>query len=194
MTTTEPVLLEDGLLLHLGTVPDDVRLDEVAFEEAWASHPAAPPIIRVATWVGPAPRWKQAFVHDYEFSGQVSVALPTMPPWVDRVLKWARREIDGRLNGVLVNWYDAALGHYIGPHRDSTLGLTLGAPIVTVSFGQSRLCRMCEGSGREARDILLTDGSVLVIPWTTNRAWKHAVPRTRVPGRRISVTLRAFDK
>jgi len=43
-------------------------------------------------------------------------------------------------------------------------------------------------------DLLATPGSVIVIPWETNLSWKHGVPKlAKYRGRRISVTLRAFQ-
>ena len=64
------------------------------------------------------PRWQQAYGVDYRFSGKVSKALP-IPVLLTPLVVWAKNQIDDRLNGMLLNWYDADLGHYIGRHRDS---------------------------------------------------------------------------
>lgn len=68
---------------------------------------------------GPAPRLggKQAFGKDYSFSGQISEALP-IPDFLEVFLDLQREAVDVRLNGLLVEWYDASLGHYIGQHRE----------------------------------------------------------------------------
>ena len=58
------------------------------------------------------------------------------------VLEWSRSEIHDGLNGVLLNWYDGTLGHYIGKHRDSTTNMVSGTPIVTVSLGEARVFRL----------------------------------------------------
>jgi hypothetical protein len=43
------------------------------------------------------------------------------------------------------------------------------------------------------RDSLAEAGTVFIMPYDTNRAWKHSVPKlARYRGRRISTTLRAF--
>ena len=71
-----------------------------------------------------------------------------------------------------------------------------GSPIVTVSFGETRTFRLTRGKGEDARalDVAATDGTVFVMPYDTNRVWKHAVPKSaRYKGRRISVTFRAFE-
>lgn len=70
-----------------------------------------------------------------------------------------------------------------------------GAPIVTLSFGETRTFRLARGMSpnRVVRDFTAVNGSVFVLPRETNDAWKHAVPKsTRYTGRRISVTVRGF--
>lgn len=86
-----------------------------------------------------------------------------------------------RLNCPLRNRYDGPLGHCIGPHHDHAEDLVEGTPIVTVSFGEERV-------------FPAPDGPVFVMPYDTDLAWKHEVPKSaRCRGRRISVTLRAFE-
>lgn len=107
-----------------------------------------------------------------------------------------RDEIDQRLKGVLVNWYDADLGHYIGRHRDSIEEMLVGAPIVTVSFGEPRLFRLrpWRNNAEKAEwDLVVENGSVVVIPFDTDLSFTHEVVRSRADrGKRISVTFRAF--
>src|SRR5207248_8223795 len=65
--------------------------------------------------------------------------------------------------GVLLNWYEGP-GHYIGPHHDSVKLMIDGAPIVTVSFGETRIFRLTQGKGVEAKTLNFpaTDGTVFV--------------------------------
>src|SRR5690606_27068782 len=127
------------------------------------------------------PRWQQAYGKDYEYTGRVNPALPfetlTVPiPKVEALVSWCRERIDDRLNGLLRNWYDGSLGHYIGKHRDSRTRMVSGAPIVTISFGESRVFRLrpWKGSTR-AVDFPARNGSVFVMPFDTNLAWTHEV-------------------
>jgi alkylated DNA repair dioxygenase AlkB len=132
---------------------------------------------------------------DYHYTGRTNRALP-VPPILERLLAWATEAIDPRLNGVLVNWYDGSLGHYIGRHRDSRVNLVPGAPIVTISFGEERIFRLRpwpNTRGKQSVDFQARDGKVFVMPFETNLAWTHEVPASsKWKGRRISVTLRAF--
>jgi alkylated DNA repair dioxygenase AlkB len=166
---------------------------EARFRELWALHPerfheiAQPFTGRTI----PLPRWQQAYARDYHYSGGVNCALP-LPPILEPCLAWACQQFDARLNGLLLNWYDADLKHYIGPHRDSIAGLVEGSPIVTISLGATRRFRL-RPKGEAFVDLLATDGTVFVLPWETNLNVKHEVPhRAGDVGRRISITLRAF--
>lgn len=175
-------------------LPQSLILSSSQFETLWTAHPSASAEIRMHDkWVK-IPRWQQAYGVDYRFSGQVSKAVP-IPELLTPLLVWARKEIDERLNGVLLNWYDADLGHYIGRHRDSIEDMLTGAPIVTFSFGEPRLFRLrpWRYSENTKWDFVVKNGSVVVIPFDTNLAFTHEVVRSRSDrGRRISVTLRAF--
>jgi alkylated DNA repair dioxygenase AlkB len=138
------------------------------------------------------PRWQQAFGADYHYTGRVNAGLP-VPAILRPLWDWCRGSIDARLNGLLLNWYEPGLGHYIGAHRDSTVNMAEGAPIVTVSLGGGRAFRLRPWKGKGYRDFAASDGSVFVMPFDTNLAWTHEVPsRKGDRGRRISVTLRAF--
>src|SRR5262249_12809988 len=141
------------------------------------------------------PRWQKAYGKDYRFSGGKAEA-DGVPALLAPFLAWAREQVEPRLNGLFVNWYDGDQGHYIGPHHDDTRDLVRGTPIVTISLGEERIFRFTlpgEGPAPRRKEVLISPGSVVVIPWDTNGVWKHSVPRkARYTGRRISVTVRAF--
>lgn len=182
--------------LWTGALPQALVLTFSQFETLWNNHPAAFQEIKMhGKWVK-IPRWQQAYGVDYRFSGQVSKALP-IPELLSPLLVWAKKEINERLNGMLLNWYDADQGHYIGRHRDSTANMVCGASIVTISFGESRLFRIRpwrKDSENAKRDFLVKHGSVVVLPYETNLTFTHEIVRTSADrGHRISVTLRAFE-
>lgn len=185
--------LGDGHTFSVSRLPYDLPSGPALFESLWQLHPAEYHEIVMAGRRVRTPRWQQAFGADYRYSGSINRALPLAPPLLP-LLDWARQAIDPGLNAVLMNWYDAALGHYMGRHRDSTGGMVRGAPIVTISFGEERVFRLRPLHGPGRKDFLARDRSVFIMPYETNRDWTHEVPRARkYTGRRISVTLRAFD-
>lgn len=181
--------------LFSGSVPDDLCLDRDAFEKLWSLHPDEYHEIKIHGRLIKTPRWQQAYGTDYYYTGFINRALP-IPEIIVPLHSWIKEHIDLRLNGLLVNWYDGELGHYIGPHRDSPHGLIKGSPIVTVSFGETRIFRLRPTKQREAYlDFTAESGTVFIMPWETNQMWKHEVPHfRRYQGRRISVTFRVFEK
>ena len=188
----EDHVLDDDHHFFVGRLPEDLRPDAAGFEALWALHPDDYHVIQIHGRPVPTPRWQQAYGADYHYTGRTNAALP-VPPVLEPLHTWACRAIDERLNGLLLNWYDGQLGHYIGPHHDSTTNMVAGAPIVTVSLGEERVFRLSHPGRKLTKDFVARDGTVFVMPYDTNRAWKHAVPKlARYRGRRTSVTLRAF--
>lgn len=162
--------------------------------EAWAACPAERHRVVVFGKERGCARWTQAYGADSPFSGAVSEAKE-VTPWLAPLLRWARSAVDDRLNGILVNWYKGQ--DHIGEHNDETKDLIEGSPIVTVSFAEERIFRLSRGKGseRRVRDFPAPHGTVFVLPWATNLAWKHGVPKSvRYTGRRISLTFRAFAR
>ncbi len=185
--------LDERHHLLVGRLPGRLVPDTARFKAIWSLHPPDYHEIRVHHRLVRTPRWQQAYGRNYVFSGAESAALPVPPPLVP-LLDWSRTTVDARYNGVLLNWYDGALGHYISAHRDSRRNLVAGAPIVTISLGEERVFRLRPYRGKGFTDLETRDGDVFVMPWATNLAWTHELPRfRRYRGRRISVTVRAFE-
>jgi hypothetical protein len=126
------VALASAYKISTGPLPDRLLLDEGAFADLWALHPNEYHQIRMYGRLVATPRWQQAYGHDYRYTGNLNKALP-VPTAIKPLLDWARKTVEPRLNGILINWYDGSKGHYIGPHTDSPEGLIEAAPIVTIS-------------------------------------------------------------
>jgi alkylated DNA repair dioxygenase AlkB len=181
--------LDDRHVLFEGTLPSALRPD---FEALWELHPAAFHRIAMHGREVETPRWQRAYGADYHYTGRTNRALP-VPPLLSPLLSWCSERFDERLNGLLLNWYDAERRHYIGRHRDSRKNMCEGAPIVTISLGEERVFRLRPWRGKGKRDFAAESGTLFVMPYATNLAWTHEVPHfARHRGRRISITLRAF--
>ena len=184
--------LDADCQFHEGRLPDDLYLLDEAFDILWARHPEDYHEVKIHGRLVKTPRWQQAYGKDYHYTGRVNEALP-IPKDLEPLLAWSREHIDRRLNGLLLNWYDGRLRHYIGRHRDSTKNMVHGAPIVTNSFGEERVFRLRPWKAKGYRDFAAAHGSVFVMPFDANSRWTHEVPHSKkLQGRRISVTLRAF--
>lgn len=187
--------LGSGHKLLLGYLPVELMPAPEGFQELWQMHPQEFHEIRIHGRLVKTPRWQQAFGRDYHYSGRINRALP-LPPILEPFLRWACQTIQPQLNGVLLNWYDGTLEHYIGRHRDSTKEMVPGSPIVTISLGGERIFRLRRWHAKgktEPIDFPAQNGTVFVMPWNTNLAFTHEVPASsQHTGRRISITLRAF--
>jgi len=188
--------LGDGNTINIGFLPSELVPDTLGFDTLWQLHPTEYHKIKMRGRLVPTPRWQQAYGRDYHYTGRVNQALP-VPKVLELLIAWAKDQIDARLNGILLNWYDGKLGHYIGRHRDSRTNMVTGAPIVTLSLGEERIFRLRpwpSNRGSKVVDFKTQNGGFFVMPWETNLAWTHEVPASKKQmGRRISITLRAFD-
>ena len=158
-------------------LPDALCRDAQArFQELWQLHPSDFHQMRqpgTANMI-PVPRWQQAYGRDYAYSGNVNRALP-IPAILEPLLDWARTVCDARLNGLLLNWYDAERAHRIGAHRDSIVGLVEGSPIVTISLGATRIFRLWPAGGPR-------------VSWTSK---PPTAPSSCSPGRRTGASSTA---
>jgi alkylated DNA repair dioxygenase AlkB len=178
--------------LLVGRLPAWLLPSSDQFDSLWHMHPADYTKILIHGKHVLTPRWQQAYGRDYLYSGQTNAALP-VPAILVPYLTWVQA-IHPKLNGLLLNWYDGKLGHYIGKHRDSTKNLDPDAPIVTISLGETRTFRVRPFQGKGTIDFPVPSGCVIVMPFATNQSWMHEIVKTtKATGRRISITARAFQ-
>lgn len=184
--------IDEKCRFFTGRMPEELNISAATFNALWKMHPTEYHKISMMGRLVGTPRWQQAYGVDYYYTGRINRAQP-VPSLLEPLLSWARETIEKGLNGLLLNWYEGSLGHYIGKHRDSVRNMTLGLPIVTVSYGEERVFRLRPLRGRGHKDFPARNGSVFIMPYETNQAWAHEVPHfSRFTGRRISVTLRGF--
>jgi alkylated DNA repair dioxygenase AlkB len=179
--------------VYVGALPPEIRVGHFGFRELWDQRPAQFPEVMIHGKLVKTPRWQQAYGRDYHFTGRTSAALPIVPE-LEPFLAYGHSRIDARLNGLLLNWYDATLSHRIGKHRDSVKQMVVGAPMVTISLGAMRTFRVRPWRGTGWTDFTVADGDVIVMPYRTNLEYTHEVPHFKQNiGQRISVTIRAFE-
>ncbi|TCI92182.1 alpha-ketoglutarate-dependent dioxygenase AlkB [Tenacibaculum sp. M341] len=184
--------LDDISKLYYSDKIKEFDFSEIDFQKIWDTHPEEFHTVKMYGKEILTPRWQQAYGKNYNYSGSRNNALP-IPEIFKKFLKWSRENIDDKLNGLLVNWYDGKKNHYIGPHRDDIRDLSEGTPIVTISLGQERVFRMRKYGEKGFKDITIRNGGIIIIPWKTNLNWTHEVPNfKKYDGKRISVTLRAY--
>lgn len=135
---------------------------------------------RLTRWYGNVP---------YVYSG-LTWAPARMPALLDRIRERIESVTHERFNSVLCNLYRGG-SDGVGWHADDE-PVFGGDPVVaSVSFGAARTFKLRRNDGADAREYLLTDGSLLVMGCGIQRDWKHSIPKTAKPvGERINLTFR----
>lgn len=179
-------------------IPQHVTLNDSQFNELWEQHPKELGRVMIADSVISTPRWQQSYLRSYQFTGMDHAALDTVPAVLLPLKRWVDEELGyGSFNQVFVNWY-ADGSHYIGPHSDDTTQLVPGSPIVSVSFGASRVFRIhSRRGGPKIKDYTLRHGDCIVMLSPMQQHYKHSIVKVggrkaTTVGRRINVTFRKF--
>lgn len=188
----ERVELPDGdVVLHerFFTAADSARLfDALRGEVAWSQetiriHGRWNPIPRLSAWFGDAP---------YTYSGITMDPLPWTPAMAE--VKAAIEPAAGTVfNSALANLYRDG-NDSVSWHSDDEPELGPEPVIASVSFGATRTFKLRHRRDASLRqDVVLTDGSLLVMRGDTQRCWHHAVTKSaRVTDPRINLTFRVI--
>jgi alkylated DNA repair dioxygenase AlkB len=127
----------------------------------------------------------------YTYSGVRNEPRP-LTPAVAALRARLARELGLPFNGVLCNLYRDG-SDAMGLHSDSEPELGPDPVVASVSLGAERrfVLRHKRGSARGKLDLLLPSGSLLVMRGTTQRTYRHGIPRVRTPiGPRVNLTFR----
>lgn len=141
----------------------------------------------------PTPRLVAAF-GDPEFSFP---DLDETLPWTDS-LEIARERLERAaghpFNYALVNWYrDGA--DYTGWHSDKMQFHTPGTGVAILSLGAERPLQFRRIGGEKSAEILLEEGSLLLMRGSLQEHFEHAVPADPlIEDVRLSVTFRNLIK
>lgn len=170
------------------------------FEEMWSLHPEEHQSVVIRGKAIPIPRYQALYgASTYSFSGITMTPSLEIPLLVQNCMDYATRTIpEFTWNGALVNWYEDG-SHYIGPHSDDTRDLVPGSPILSFSFGATRVFRITRRAdfnhpkSLKSLDIDTVPSSLIIMSGKMQEEYKHAITKTsRVVGKRINVTIRAF--
>jgi len=170
--------------------------DGIPFENMWQLHPTEYGKVMMFGKVVETPRWQQSYGKGYRFSGMEHKGID-IPDDVQKYLDWANSLGMGEFNQILLNWY-ASGHHYIGSHQDSETQLVKDSPIISISRGATRTFRLRENKVI-AKDILVPDGTVLVMGGKFQKELSHEIPKIggkkgEGVGRRINITMRQFKE
>jgi len=113
-------------------------------------------------------------------------AQPKSEVWTlvsDKIRKRVADYLKLDLNHALVQYYRSGLD-YISEHADKTLDILKDTPVINVSFGAVRTMKLRSKykNADELRDIFnvkLTNGSVFVLGWNTNKNFTHSIKQDK---------------
>ena len=127
---------------------------------------------------------------DYRYSGLTLAPLPWTP-----TLSHLRRRVEAacrcRFNSVLINYYRDG-NDSVGWHRDDEAELGPRPRIASLTLGQPRPFQLRHRTRKELRhQLMLTEGSLLLMAGATQHCWLHALPKSRrALGPRINLSFR----
>jgi len=128
---------------------------------------------------------------EYSYSGIQKVAMP----WIEELLELKEmvESVSGETyNSCLLNLYhDGSEG--MAWHSDGEKDLKKNGAIASLTFGAERKFSFKHKQSKERIDMLLENGSLLVMKDTTQSHWMHRLPPTKqLHGPRINLTFRTI--
>ena len=139
----------------------------------------------------------QSFIADnnvnYSYSKQ-TLCSERWPSVLDDMRMRLQKTYGYRFNALLVNWYRDG-NDCMGWHSDDEPELCINPFIVSISLGASRKFVIKEKTSKTTYNILLENGSGLLMHSTSQSDYQHALPKqTRVKGGRINLTFRSVGQ
>lgn len=126
----------------------------------------------------------------YSYSG-ISMKIHTWNGLLLGIKDSIEKESGAKFNGVLLNYYRSG-NDSMGWHSDNEKELGTNPVIGSVSLGEKRRFRFRNKENKERKiEVLLTNGSFLLMKGETQHFWQHEVPKTKQAiGGRINLTFR----
>jgi len=140
---------------------------------------------------------KVAWFGEKEFEYTYSNRTKYAKLWTPELLELKQRceEVSGETyNSCLLNLYhDGSEG--MAYHSDAEKDLKKHGAIASLTFGAARKFSFKHKLSKERIDILLDNGSVLVMKGTTQENWLHRLPpTTKVKTPRVNLTFRTIEE
>lgn len=137
---------------------------------------------RLTAWYGDKDK-------NYSFSG-----ITLNPnPWIDEILVVKRKVeqlTNSKFNSVLLNRYRNG-NDSISWHTDAEKELGKSPVIASVNFGAERKFQIRHIKTKEKKEIVLSNGSLIIMQGEFQHFWQHQVPKTNTSiGERINLTFR----
>ena len=191
-------------------------VDDADMQTLWAARPMEVTSGVIMGKTIPFPRRTAAFGVDYKYTGQTQLSHPeeaAPAPIRERVAELRHGVEEFSIhNAMLVNWYEACNGEYMGAHSDDETALRGNEPIVSMSWASRGHYRRFRFTAKKhVADALIPDwgdkpgvmrlynGCLVVMGGQCQKTHKHELMKPtkalgESEGRRINLTLRAFGE
>ena len=188
---TRPVIDEDGIAEYIPGVLNDADAQRV-FSALLAQIPWRDEAVFIfGRWVT-VPRktcWFGNAQAVYRYSGVTHDPVPWLPLLLElrtRMQAQARSEF----NSVLANLYRDGCDS-MGWHADNEPELGADPTIASLSLGATRLFSLQHRKTKRKVNVMLENGSVLIMRGSLQRHWRHSLPKTtQITPPRINLTFR----
>lgn len=126
----------------------------------------------------------------YKYSGKLMNSQP-WSPLLQRIREDVENVCDKEFNVVLLNYYRDG-NDSMGWHSDDEPSLGKNPIIVSLNFGAERKFQFRSKTNKsEKKEILLENGSLLIMKGEGQHQWQHQLPKVRRQvGERINLTFR----
>jgi alkylated DNA repair dioxygenase AlkB len=113
-------------------------------------------------------------------------------PLLSKLKFHVEAETNTNFNAVLLNLYRTGKDSN-GWHADNEKELGENPTIASLSFGAERVFQMKHNTAGYKQNLILENGSLLIMSGLTQKCWKHQIPKTAKPvGSRINLTFRTI--
>lgn len=141
------------------------------------------------------PRYQKLYGEGtYKYSRMTMVADPNVPALVSKCIEYARENYsEFNWDVALVNWYMSG-SDYVSWHSDDESDLAEGAPILSFSFGGSRLFKVREKDNHDNMRVYPTENNMCIIMMgDCQKECEHTVTATKKQvNPRINITVRSL--
>ena len=119
------------------------------------------------------------------------VADADLPQPLAKIMAVVGRAVPAPFDSIGLNLYRDEHDS-VAPHNDKLADIVKGEPIVLLSLGATRRLTICAKQPlRRVLHVEMEAGSLLLMSWTTQLHYDHAIPKQRAPaGPRISLVFR----
>jgi alkylated DNA repair dioxygenase AlkB len=129
------------------------------------------------------------FMPSYKYPSSKQVKEMSWTPTASSLRQLAEEAGYASNHGIVTYYGSGSTG--IGPHQDKDDTFLPGAPIVTLSFGATRILELVRISDGKVVQLHVQPGSLYVLSNKFNKEWTHAVPEAgKLTPPRISLVLR----